>query len=66
MEVFESIYQNENMGTDVFKKKGTLFKKGTLSTELEYYCNMGKILNTFQNMIAIFKSNSTDFRGGHM
>ena len=47
------------MGTQSWIKQGMLFKKGTLSTETEYYRNTGK--KAFQNIVAIFKINSINF-----
>ena len=51
----------QNRVTDVFEKR-KLFKKGTLSTEIEYYRNAGKNLKAFQNIVTIFKINSINFR----
>ena len=46
----------------MYLKKGTQFKKETLSTGIEYYQrNTGKILKAFQNTVPIFKIDSIDF-----
>ena len=53
----------DKRGLRMYLKKGTLFKKGTLSTEIEYYKAIREKMQTvFQNIVVIFKINSIDFR----